>query len=166
MNCGLPWLPWAVRIHKEMPFVERLCHFATVPLLMLNSTFPSKTACFLFLFLLQVPPEVGLGVAAFCARHAGVGMRGCTGATRASQAWSPRASTASARCWAGLPPSHPPRHRPAGSALRTSCKTDTAPGSAEGLPQAPKFMHLPWAQSYAGYFQFASKHKPIFLCCN
>lgn len=61
MNCGLPWLPWAVWIHKETPFVERLCQFATVPLLMLNSTFPSKTACFLFLFLF-VPPEVRLGV--------------------------------------------------------------------------------------------------------
>lgn len=32
MNCGLPWLPWAVRTHKETPFVVRLCHFAAVPL--------------------------------------------------------------------------------------------------------------------------------------
>lgn len=32
MNCGLPWLPWAVWTHKETPFVVRLCHFAAVPL--------------------------------------------------------------------------------------------------------------------------------------
>lgn len=128
---------------------------------MLNPTFP-ETACFLFLFLLPVPARVGLGVAAFCARHAGVGMRGCTGATPASQAWSPHASTASARCWAALPPRHPPHHHAAGWALHMSCNTDTAPRSAERLPQAPEFMHLPRAQSYAGYFEFAYEHKIIF----
>lgn len=108
-----------------------MCRFATVPL---NAAFILSQQNSLLPW--EVPPEICLGVTAFCARHARVRMWGCT--TRVSRALNPHARITSARCCAGRLPADSRHHRPAGSSPRTLCKRDTASGITQGLPQTPK----------------------------
>lgn len=144
---------------------------------MLNSTFPSKTARFLFTLSLEVPPEIRLGVTAFCARHARVRMRGCGLPTRASRVLNPHARTTSARSCASLLPTGSHRRHPAGSSPRKLCKRRGIRDQQElrVFPRPPQALHkltqLPWAWTNAGYCEFNSsaiwiQTQTQFSCCN